>query len=246
MARRRRASASRVRAFLAGPPGPLRRRCEVGQRTTTGASAAGTVARSARSWSTSAFQNAVSRSGRRPRPLVLADCLETKAGNFAYYLADELIKRADYRCVDTLAQFGQERRAVTREGQVRSGERHEKDDRTRVDDPRTWVLGWANERKIAALSRRARGAGASQAMRQRSRGARSRPSGSMPNSASMRSPRLPHSRLGMSSTSRRHEDALLSTRRRRHGSRPDPPALGDQAALGRVEKQQGDVEGARG
>jgi len=83
--------------------------------------------------------------------LILADCLETKAGNFAYYLADELIKRADYRCVDTLAQFGQERRAVTREGQVRSGERHEKDDRTRVDDPRTWVLGWANERKIASL-----------------------------------------------------------------------------------------------
>ena len=83
--------------------------------------------------------------------LVLADCLETKAGPFSDYLADELIKRADYRCVDTLAQFGQERRAVTREGQVRSGERHEKDDRTRVDDPRTWVLGWANERKIAAL-----------------------------------------------------------------------------------------------
>ncbi len=43
------------------------------------------------------------------------------------------------------------RRAVTREGQVRSGERHEKDDRHRVDDPRRWVLGWANERKIAAL-----------------------------------------------------------------------------------------------
>jgi len=83
--------------------------------------------------------------------LVLADCLETKAGPFADYLADELIKRADYRCVDTLAQFSQERRAVTREGQVRSGERHEKDDRTRVDDPRTWVLGWANERKITAL-----------------------------------------------------------------------------------------------
>jgi uncharacterized protein YPO0396 len=40
---------------------------------------------------------------------------------------------------------------VTREGQVRSGERHEKDDRHRVDDPRRWVLGWANERKIAAL-----------------------------------------------------------------------------------------------
>lgn len=83
--------------------------------------------------------------------LLLADCMETKAGPFADYLADELIKRADYRCVDTLGEFSKERRAVTREGQVRSGERHEKDDRTRVDDPRTWVLGWANERKIEAL-----------------------------------------------------------------------------------------------
>jgi uncharacterized protein YPO0396 len=34
---------------------------------------------------------------------------------------------------------------------VRSGERHEKDDRHRVDDPRRWVLGWINERKVAAL-----------------------------------------------------------------------------------------------
>jgi uncharacterized protein YPO0396 len=83
--------------------------------------------------------------------LLLADCLETKDGPFAEYLLDELTKRADYRCVDTLAQFRAERRAVTREGQVRSGDRHEKDDRTRVDDPRSWVLGWANARKIAAL-----------------------------------------------------------------------------------------------
>jgi uncharacterized protein YPO0396 len=85
--------------------------------------------------------------------LVLADCLEAKDGPFAEYLLDELTKRADYRCVDTLDQFRSERRAVTREGQVRSGERHEKDDRTRVDDPRSWVLGWANERKIAALQK---------------------------------------------------------------------------------------------
>ena len=35
---------------------------------------------------------------------------------------------------------------------MRSGDRHEKDDRSRVDDPRSWVLGWINERKIAALT----------------------------------------------------------------------------------------------
>lgn len=43
-------------------------------------------------------------------------------------------------------------RTGTREGQVRSGDRHEKYDRHHVDDPRRWVLDWANERKIAALS----------------------------------------------------------------------------------------------
>lgn len=83
--------------------------------------------------------------------LLLADCMEAKEGPFREYLLDELTKRADYRCTETLAEFRDERRAVTREGQVRSGDRHEKDDRHRVDDPRRWVLGWANERKIAAL-----------------------------------------------------------------------------------------------
>lgn len=83
--------------------------------------------------------------------LLLGDCFETKDSPFQDYLRDELIKRADYRCAWTLEEFRGDRRAVTREGQVRSGERHEKDDRNRVDDPRRWVLGWANERKIAAL-----------------------------------------------------------------------------------------------
>jgi uncharacterized protein YPO0396 len=83
--------------------------------------------------------------------LLLADCIEVKDGPFREYLHDELMKRAGYRCAANLEEFRSERRAVTREGQVRSGERHEKDDRHRVDDPRRWVLGWANERKITAL-----------------------------------------------------------------------------------------------
>jgi uncharacterized protein YPO0396 len=88
--------------------------------------------------------------------LLLADTVEIADGRFRDYLRDELIRRADYRCVDTVEQFRDEHRAVTREGQVRSGERHEKDDRSRVDDPRTWVLGWANERKIEALTEQMR------------------------------------------------------------------------------------------
>ncbi|MBC7309142.1 MAG: hypothetical protein GXY39_03700 [Actinomycetales bacterium] len=83
--------------------------------------------------------------------LILADCIEIREGPFRDYLAAELTKRAEHRCALTLEAFRSERKAVTREGQVRSGERHDKDDRHRVDDPRRWVLGWVNERKIAAL-----------------------------------------------------------------------------------------------
>lgn len=84
--------------------------------------------------------------------LLLADTIEIAAGPFHDYLHNELVHRADLTCVDTIEQFRTERRAVTREGQVRSGDRHEKNDRSRVDDPRSWVLGWINERKIAALT----------------------------------------------------------------------------------------------
>lgn len=83
--------------------------------------------------------------------LLLADCLDVREGSFEEYLREELVRRANYQCVDTVAQLRTAPRAVTRQGQIRSGDRHEKDDRTRVTDARTWVLGWANERKIAAL-----------------------------------------------------------------------------------------------
>ena len=75
--------------------------------------------------------------------LQLADCLEVREGPFAPYLRDELRRRADHRCARTLAEFRDLHvpRAVTREGQVRSGDRHTKDDRHRADDPRRWVLG---------------------------------------------------------------------------------------------------------
>lgn len=83
--------------------------------------------------------------------LLLADCIDVREGPFYDYLRNELTKRADFRCAATLDEFRSQRRAVTREGQVRYGDRHEKDDRHRVDDPRRWVLGWVNERKVAAL-----------------------------------------------------------------------------------------------
>ncbi|HWH30605.1 MAG TPA: SbcC/MukB-like Walker B domain-containing protein [Mycobacteriales bacterium] len=84
--------------------------------------------------------------------LRLFQTLELAPGPFEGYLRDQLARRADHRCAQTLEEFHDETRAVTAQGQVRSGDRHEKDDRSRIDDPRTWVLGWANERKIEALT----------------------------------------------------------------------------------------------
>ncbi len=76
---------------------------------------------------------------------------------FYGWIEQELAKRFDYVCCDTLEQFRRERQAVTRAGQIKSGnERHEKDDRHRLDDRSRYVLGWSNEGKIAALEQRAR------------------------------------------------------------------------------------------
>src|ERR1022692_1371992 len=72
----------------------------------------------------------------------------------AAWLERELAHRAGYECVETMAEFRRAARAVTRSGQVKgTGGRHEKNDSTRIDDRRSYVLGWSNEQKIDALLR---------------------------------------------------------------------------------------------
>ncbi|GIJ40443.1 ATP-binding protein [Micromonospora andamanensis] len=68
------------------------------------------------------------------------------------WLERELRRRAGYQCVDSLAEFRRIDRALTRTGQVKDvGGRHEKDDRSRIDDRSGYVLGWSVEQKIDAL-----------------------------------------------------------------------------------------------
>lgn len=81
----------------------------------------------------------------------LAAKLEVKDTPFAAWLERELAGRADLECVETMAQFRRAARAITKAGQIKSGTRHEKDDRSRIGDRRQYVLGWTNERKIEAL-----------------------------------------------------------------------------------------------
>jgi uncharacterized protein YPO0396 len=82
--------------------------------------------------------------------------LEIKDCDMYPWLERELARRAGYECAETMEEFRRAPRAITRAGQVKgSGGRHEKDDRTRIDDRAAYVLGWSNQQKIDALLQRA-------------------------------------------------------------------------------------------
>lgn len=74
--------------------------------------------------------------------------ITVKDGQFSQWLKNELRRRYDYVCAESLNAFRNADWAITREGQVRHGKsRHEKDDRRSADDRRHWVLGFDNREK---------------------------------------------------------------------------------------------------
>jgi uncharacterized protein YPO0396 len=82
----------------------------------------------------------------------LATKLEIKDTDFYPWLERELAVRAAHSCVETMAEFRRNARAITRTGQIKDrGGRHVKDDTRRIDDRSTYVLGWSNNDKIDAL-----------------------------------------------------------------------------------------------
>jgi uncharacterized protein YPO0396 len=92
-----------------------------------------------------------SLSGLHPQSLVRKLSIRSDSAFYTWIEAD-LVQRFDYACCSGLDAFRREARAVTRTGQIKGGgERHEKDDRYRLDDRTRYVLGWSNEAKIAAL-----------------------------------------------------------------------------------------------
>jgi uncharacterized protein YPO0396 len=106
-----------------------------------------------------------------PRAARSAASLITKIavseGPSAAWLQRHLSERFDYECVDDVDDLRATERGVTRAGQVKRGaRRYEKDDRARVDDRRTWVLGSDNNAKVEALldERRARSAEGAEAV----------------------------------------------------------------------------------
>lgn len=95
---------------------------------------------------------------QRPDGLpLLLDHLEIKPDTpLRAWLQSELGRRANHACVETMAEFRSSAKALTRAGQIKDRERHEKDDRSRIDDRRHYVLGWTNEAKVEALISHAR------------------------------------------------------------------------------------------
>lgn len=86
-------------------------------------------------------------------PYALRHKLEIKPDTPYYdWLENEIIERYDYTCCETMAEFDRAHRAITPTGLSKSGgHRYEKDDRRRLDDRRTYILGWSNKDKIRAL-----------------------------------------------------------------------------------------------
>jgi uncharacterized protein YPO0396 len=67
------------------------------------------------------------------------------------WVANELVRRFNHRCCGSIGELEATDRGLTREGLVREGTRHVKDDARPVEDFSAKVLGWSTERKITAL-----------------------------------------------------------------------------------------------
>ncbi len=85
---------------------------------------------------------------------MLYNKLDIKADSpFSTWLTAEVIDTYDYLCCETLEAFHNARRALTVNGQIRHNRaRHEKDDRSPLGDRKSYVLGWNNAEKLAALA----------------------------------------------------------------------------------------------
>jgi uncharacterized protein YPO0396 len=97
--------------------------------------------------------NRVHQSAPQPSPQMLAAKLEVRPDTpFSDWLTYELVNAYDYRCCETIEEFQQVRRALSIQGQIKhSPDRHEKDDRTDLDDRTRYILGWNNTEKLAAI-----------------------------------------------------------------------------------------------
>lgn len=93
------------------------------------------------------------RSGGRYDAVMAYDKLEIHPETpYRDWLINRLREAYNYECCDTLDAFQHTDRAITPQGQIKhSRSRHEKDDRSAIDERKNYVLGWDNRAKLEAL-----------------------------------------------------------------------------------------------
>jgi len=81
--------------------------------------------------------------------------LEIKTDSeFTNWIYNELITKFDLVCCESIEQFQDELKAITKKGQIKgAGGRHEKDDRKKLYDEQEFVLGWDNKEKIESIKK---------------------------------------------------------------------------------------------
>lgn len=73
-------------------------------------------------------------------------------GRFHAWVETELLQHFDAECVETPEELQDVQFGITRAGLMKTGgKRHEKDDRSAIGDPRSWVLGADTRAQAAAL-----------------------------------------------------------------------------------------------
>jgi uncharacterized protein YPO0396 len=97
--------------------------------------------------------NFIPSSRNEDRDNLVIDKVEIKTDSeFNDWIHNELITKYDLVCCEIIEQFQDEKKAITKKGQIKgSGGRHEKDDRMKLFDRREFVLGWDNKEKIESI-----------------------------------------------------------------------------------------------
>jgi uncharacterized protein YPO0396 len=71
------------------------------------------------------------------------------------WVQSEVARRYDHFCCADVAHLNQVDFGITKEGMIRNGTRHTKDDSAKISDRSTYVLGWNTQSKLEALLKQA-------------------------------------------------------------------------------------------
>lgn len=82
---------------------------------------------------------------------VPARIVYNEAKPLAEWVKSEVVRRFSHTCCDNIQALNQLDFGITREGLIRDGTRHVKDDRSQINDRSQYVLGWNTQAKLAAL-----------------------------------------------------------------------------------------------